>query len=153
MASGSVQRVGPAHVSGLWIGEAVPSPEFSMDTPSNPIRWSLTLLQPTGPLPADPASAPTTGVPSVFGAGYFDDSGDIPGSPVLFFTLRGHWRPLSNDLEFVKTYDAQEVTADLTILYRAKLAAGPDGQWVLTGTWRNQLEGTHGSFACRLEEV
>ena len=28
----------------------------------------------------------------------------------------------------------------------------PDGQPALTGSWVNVLEGTHGSFACRMEE-
>jgi hypothetical protein len=143
-------RAGPSHVSGLWIGEAVPSPEFAHDTSSNPIRWSLTLLEPVAS--RLPAPAPTAGVPSIFGAGYFDDAGDIPGSPVLFYTLRGHWDVVGQDVVFVKTYVSAQITDDLTVLYRGKLAAGPDGAWVLTGTWHNQLEGTHGTFACRLEE-
>jgi hypothetical protein len=27
-----------------------------------------------------------------------------------------------------------------------------DGAWGITGTWRNEEEGTHGVFACRKEE-
>lgn len=45
----------------------------------NPITWSLTLLH--------------HAAISAFGAGYFDDAGDVPGTTVLMYTLRGEWQP------------------------------------------------------------
>jgi len=48
-----------------WIGEARPAAGLEAEVPVNPIKWSLSLC-------AGPA-------PSAFGAGYFDDAGDIPG--------------------------------------------------------------------------
>ena len=39
---------------------------------------------------------------SAFGAGYFDDAADVPGTPVLFFALRGNFRPDDATLELVK---------------------------------------------------
>jgi hypothetical protein len=69
------------YISGLWLGQAVPDVSLAdFMIPTNPIRWSLALLQ----------QAPG-GVPSAFGMGYFDDSGDIPNKPLLYFTLRGDW--------------------------------------------------------------
>ena len=41
--------------------------------------WSLTLLHPSAI--------------SAFGAGFFEDAGDVPGEPVLMYTLRGEWQP------------------------------------------------------------
>lgn len=132
---GAAQR---RHVSGLWMGSAVPSADFEHEVATNPIQWSLSLLE------ANTAS------PSAFGAGFFDDAGDVPGSPVLIFTLVGAWDPRSNRVEITKRY--QGLSDDLKILYKGRLSDGPDGQPVLSGTWRNALEGTHGTFACRLEE-
>eukprot|EP00854_Cymbomonas_tetramitiformis_P027534 gene27534-33966_t len=62
----------PMHLSGLWIGEAIPDEEFQHCVPTNPIKWSLTL-------------SPSQGEVSAFGAGYFDDAADVPGQPVLFY--------------------------------------------------------------------
>ena len=45
----------------------------------NPIVWSLTLLHPSAV--------------SAFGCGFFEDAGDVPGEPVLMYTLRGEWQP------------------------------------------------------------
>jgi hypothetical protein len=41
----------------------------------NPIKWALSLL-----------SEPQ-GAVSAFGGGFFDDAGDLPGQPVLYFTI------------------------------------------------------------------
>lgn len=43
----------------------------------------------------------------VFGAGFFDDSGDIPNQPVLFFSLSGLWDKRSNTLSLTKMYVSQ----------------------------------------------
>lgn len=40
----------------------------------------------------------------VFGAGFFDDSGDIPNQPILFFSLSGTWDKQSNCLSLTKVY-------------------------------------------------
>ena len=99
----------PRHVSGLWRGEAVPAAaladsvrlrtpprappwlhaaltwhslallRYGAQVPVNPIVWSLTLLHPS--------------TVSAFGAGFFEDAGDVPGEPVLMYTLRGEWQP------------------------------------------------------------
>ncbi len=34
--------------------------------------------------------------------GYFDDAADVPGTPVLFFALRDHFRPDDATVELVK---------------------------------------------------
>lgn len=91
--------------------------------------------------------------PTLFGAGFFDDAGDVPGSPLLYYTLRGQWDPLINAVRFTKHYESSKVPAELTVEYVGQLQPrGPDGQPVLTGTWTNMFEGTSGTFACRLEE-
>ncbi len=83
----------PRHVSGLWHGEAAPSADAHLsDVPTNPITWALTLL--------DPSAAAL----SAFGCGFFDDAGDVPGEPVLMYTLRGEWAPDSGDVALLKEY-------------------------------------------------
>ena len=78
----TVKQVPPTsqHNSGLWLGEAVPLDAFAHDTARNPITWALSSRPPEGL--EDPAA------PGVFGCGFFDDAGDIPGMPVLFYTLQ-----------------------------------------------------------------
>jgi len=137
----------------------VPAPELAHEIAVNPIQWSLALVEPTAVAPPGPANAPpgsadappgSAASPSAFGAGFFDDAADVPGSPVLFYTLRGAWDVPTGKVELVKRYD--KLSEDLCVTYNGTLAQGPDGQPVLTGAWRNQLENTHGTFACRLEE-
>jgi gamma-glutamylcyclotransferase (GGCT)/AIG2-like uncharacterized protein YtfP len=70
----------PRHVSGLWLGEALPHASLMNDVPTNPIRWALSLCAQGAAL-------------SAFGAGFFDDSGDVPGQPVLLYVLSGSWEP------------------------------------------------------------
>jgi len=95
------------HVSGLWLGQAVPDESFRDEVAVNPIKWSCSLVE------GDEIS--------LFGSGYFDDAGDIPGSPVahasiqsceyqscftfiqvLFFSLNGCWDTDTNAVEFEK---------------------------------------------------
>merc|ERR1712166_1532889 len=78
----TVKQAAPSlqHNSGLWLGEAVPLDAFAHDTARNPITWALSSR--SQELLEDAAA------PAVFGCGFFDDSGDIPGMPVLFYTLQ-----------------------------------------------------------------
>lgn len=152
-----------AHVSGLWLGHAVPSPDLAdFLIPTNPIRWALTLQPSSG---------------RCFGAGYFDDSGDVPGKPVLFFTMDG--TVAADQLRLTKRYEEVESgqTDGIEVLYEGRLVDGPGGSdaapassssgagagsaatapradggacW-LQGTWRNEHGGSYGSFACRKE--
>jgi hypothetical protein len=66
----------------------LPDPPVFHPLQTNPIRWSLSLGGGGGL--------------SAFGAGYFDDAADVPGTPVLFFALRGHFRPEDATVELVK---------------------------------------------------
>ena len=60
----------------IWLSSlSVETFRFKDDTPVNPIRWSLTLL-----------TDRTVEEVSAFGAGYFDDSGDIPNQPGVYST-------------------------------------------------------------------
>mmetsp|Transcript_11844 Transcript_11844/g.30906 ORF Transcript_11844/g.30906 Transcript_11844/m.30906 type:complete len:137 (-) Transcript_11844:499-909(-) len=109
----------------------------------------VTARLPTSPVchTDTPANSPT-----LFGGGFFDDAGDLPGSPVIFFTLRGKWDALTNAVLFTKHYESAKVPVELTVEYKGHLQPrGPDGQPVLSGTWTNTLEGVTGTFACRLE--
>ena len=55
---------------------------------TNPIRWALSLCG--------------GAAVSAFGAGYFDDAGDVPGQPVLHYGLRGEFRAGDGAVELVK---------------------------------------------------
>jgi len=127
------------HISGLWLGEAVPDTAFATEVAVNPIKWSLSLVEGQGPV-------------SVFGGGYFDDAGDIPGCPVLFFHLAGQWNVEAGTVEFDKIYDASKVPTDLKVAYKGKLSLDGEGQPFLSGKWENVAEGTYGVFGARLEE-
>eukprot|EP00306_Pavlova_sp_CCMP459_P021313 CAMPEP_0185554680 /NCGR_PEP_ID=MMETSP1381-20130426/42044_1 /TAXON_ID=298111 /ORGANISM="Pavlova sp., Strain CCMP459" /LENGTH=165 /DNA_ID=CAMNT_0028167915 /DNA_START=14 /DNA_END=512 /DNA_ORIENTATION=- len=148
MASAPARR----HYSGLWLGSAVPAEAFAQEVAVNPIQWSASLLAPSPPEHSGAGSStaaplPTASTPSFFGAGFFDDAGDIPGSPVLFYTLRGIWNPETNAVDFEKRYDASKVSEDLVVQYSGKLSpSGVDGQPVISGTWVNKLEGVYGTF-------
>lgn len=106
--------------------------------PVNPIKWALSIC----PGPA----------PSIFGAGYFDDAGDIPNSPVLFYVLKGEFNGQDRSVKITKTYENRNIPEDLKVEYEGKMQMGADGQPTMTGTWKNVAEGTSGFFGCRLEE-
>ncbi|EEH53522.1 uncharacterized protein MICPUCDRAFT_52354 [Micromonas pusilla CCMP1545] len=128
-------------IAGIWIGESWPAPELlaiDPSVPTNPIRWSLAL---------DPAaSAPT---PSAFGAGTFDDSGDIPGEPVIWFTLRGTFDALTRAVKLRKVYERPVPESE--VKYEGRLHA-LNGAPEITGVWRNSTSGTNGTFSCTLQE-
>ncbi len=136
----------PRHLGGLWTGEALPADELKLAVPANPIRWSLVLLP----------TAPGSAAPSAFGGGFFDDAGDVPGTPVLLFTLDGTYDEPTGSVSITKRYVARAVPEELTVLYTGKLEIKQSGEGggdvaTLTGSWVNQFEGTYGVFACVLE--
>lgn len=126
-------------VSGLWLGEATPDAALADAVPANPIMWSLTLMPPRG------------GAPTCFGGGFFDDSGDVPGSPVLLFTLSGTYSSATGAVKITKKYNNRAVPDDLTVEYDGVLSKERDGAYSIKGSWQNAMEQTMGSFACRLE--
>lgn len=107
-------------LSGLWIGEAVPDPFFKdFFIPTNPIAWNLTVLNSasnTGTIPTQYDIYLYLGTDSLscFGSGFFSDSGDIPGSPLLFFTLSGKSKSdpsnLTMQVEITKEYQESKET-------------------------------------------
>ena len=129
-------------ISGLWLGEATPAAALASSVPANPICWSLTLM---------PRTKAAGAAPTVFGGGFFDDSGDVPGSPVLLFTLSGSWDGASKAVTLSKRYQNRAVPEELTVEYEGTLGREPDGAYAIKGSWVNALEGTTGTFACRLE--
>eukprot|EP00242_Pyramimonas_sp_CCMP2087_P011327 CAMPEP_0198218264 /NCGR_PEP_ID=MMETSP1445-20131203/68361_1 /TAXON_ID=36898 /ORGANISM="Pyramimonas sp., Strain CCMP2087" /LENGTH=156 /DNA_ID=CAMNT_0043895227 /DNA_START=226 /DNA_END=696 /DNA_ORIENTATION=- len=131
----------PGQLSGLWLGEAKPDAALESEVPANPITWSLVLL-------------PGSGVElSAFGGGYFDDCGDVPGQPVLFFTLQGKFDVNSRTVSLVKQYH-HPVPAELVVKYEAILSWPEEAGWrpTLKGSWRNEMEQTFGVFGCVLQE-
>lgn len=44
------------------------------------------------------------------------------------------------------------IPEELVVNYEGTLKIGDDGQPFLSGKWTNTIEGSHGVFACRLEE-
>jgi hypothetical protein len=128
-------------IAGMWIGESWPAPELlaiDPSVPTNPIRWSLAL---------DPAATAPT--PSAFGAGTFDDSGDIPGEPVIWFTLRGTFDALTRAVKLRKVYERPVPESE--VKYEGRLHA-LNGAPEITGVWRNSTSGTNGTFSCTLQE-
>jgi hypothetical protein len=129
------------HHSGAWLGVAEPAPELvEFGLPSNPTQWSMCVLK-RGP-----------GI--VFGGGYFDDSGDVPGKPVLYFTLYGTCRLLPDraaELAFEKRYEASSETQGVLVQYCARLL--PAHTAAIVGTWRNASSGGYGAFRCTSEPM
>eukprot|EP00239_Pterosperma_sp_CCMP1384_P011603 CAMPEP_0197865372 /NCGR_PEP_ID=MMETSP1438-20131217/43632_1 /TAXON_ID=1461541 /ORGANISM="Pterosperma sp., Strain CCMP1384" /LENGTH=124 /DNA_ID=CAMNT_0043483835 /DNA_START=96 /DNA_END=467 /DNA_ORIENTATION=- len=121
-ASSSSAPLTAGRLSGLWLGESKPAPELEGEVPTNPIKWSLCLIPEETHLNA-------------FGAGYFDDAGDIPDQPTLFYTLRGKYDPQTAEVNITKVYERP--VEDLTVTYKGKLTfqQDTDGQPSITGTW------------------
>jgi fatty acid CoA ligase FadD9 len=123
----------PGQTSGLWLGQADPAAELAaFAIPTNPIRWALAVVG-----------------GCAFGAGYFDDAGDVPGQPVLHFSLFG---TLGEDgrLKITKEYEQAADQQGYRVEYAAALRfeTEPDGRprALLEGTWRNEAAGSHGRF-------
>lgn len=117
-----------AHESGIWAGRATPD-ESVTDCPVNPITWVLSIVRETG---------------DAFGCGFFDDAGDIPNQPLLFYTLRGT-ADSDGKLALQKVY-CPPVPPELTVDYDGTVQEGK-----ISGSWTNALEGTFGSFEARLQ--
>jgi len=123
----------PELLSGMWMGKAVPDAQFRASIPTNPIKWSLTLAKAIGDV-------------SIFGGGYFNDSGDIDETPVLCYSLRGEWKGDSN-VRIVKHYEHEEAEG-YDIVYEGTLSKENDNFW-LKGAWKNEKGRSFGTFACR----
>lgn len=123
------------HHSGAWCGAATPAAELApFGIPVNPCFWSLSVV---------------TAARVVFGAGYFDDAGDVPGRPLLRFLLAG---TVAEDgrVVFRKIYEPSVADAPL-VHYEARVVVASDVETRLEGTWRN--EDVFGTLGARLEHV
>lgn len=137
--------------AGLWVGEATPVEQLEGEVPSNPIKWCM-LSTPE----------PARGMPAIYGSGYFDDSGDVPGQPVLFYTLKGTVGGAPGSAaaaafkdgrgEMLKVYEPP-VPEILTVRYSDMSLSADGGHVVLSGRWTNELEGTAGTFKARLVDA
>lgn len=120
------------HHSGAWCGAASPAAELApFGIPTNPCFWSLSVV---------------TAARVVFGAGYFDDAGDVPGRPLLRFLLAG---TVAEDgrVVFRKVYEPSVVDAPV-VHYEARIVVS-SAETRLEGTWRN--EEVFGALGARLE--
>ena len=111
---------------------------------TNPIRWSLALERSGDASAAEPAPSPVT----AFGAGFFDDSADVPGHTHLWFTLRGHFDARTREVRLDKVYERPAPEGE-AVRYVGKLHA-LNGAPEITGTWENATHGTNGPFSCML---
>ncbi|KNC48563.1 fatty-acid-coa ligase FadD [Thecamonas trahens ATCC 50062] len=124
-----------ASLAGVWKGEAVPAPELApFCIPTNPITWVL------APIP-DRGDA-------VVGAGFFDDAADVPGQPVIAFTVTGTCTVEGdeNKLKLVKQYEYNEAVENYAVDY---VGVWDKSAQAVSGSWRNELGGSHGSFHAR----
>jgi hypothetical protein len=120
--------------SGLWTGECIPE-EGQVDVPHNPITWTIAKRSSAG------------NEPKFFGAGYFDDAGDIPGQPILKYILR----EIGDDsTTFQKVY-CHPLPSDACVSYTNVTFGVQDGTLSLKGQWLNLFEGTHGVFGACME--
>jgi hypothetical protein len=81
-------------MSGMFMGMADPDESLApFMIPSNPISWTLNAVCAKEDAPAAAGEGGGGGASNktgaVFGAGLFDDAGDVSGHPVLFFALFG----------------------------------------------------------------
>lgn len=77
----------------------------------------------------------------------------MPGQPVLLFTLRGTFDEGTMAVTVTKEYQ-RPIPEQLKVTYEGRLAwpVSAGGRPTLTGTWRNEMEGSHGLFACVLQD-
>src|SRR5690606_38231243 len=81
-------------ISGYWTGMAEPDESLTdFMIPVNPIDWSFSIFG-----------------TEVFGCGFVTESGDVPGHPILFYTLEGKFNPETKELEMSKVYEEHEET-------------------------------------------
>ena len=74
----------------------------------------------------------------VFGAGYFDDSGDIPDHPLLFFSLRGRLDTSRGLISLNKAYEHFPATEGFLVHYEGAIFR-EEGQIWQRGSWINPL--------------
>merc|ERR1711939_109112 len=142
-SSSSSSSSGGGMLSGLFLGEAAPDPSLVATVPRNPIKWVLAQL------PATTITGEIAQASAVIGAGYFDDSGDFPGDSVLYFFVRGVIQPDGRVL-LDKVYERK--TGNLTVNYTGLAHVESGGSTVvLSGSWSNGSEQTHGLFAAMEE--
>jgi hypothetical protein len=67
-------------------------------------------------------------------------------------TLSAHTYAHTYSHTHIQIYVSRNIPEDLIVTYEGKLRVGEDGQPTITGVWENATQGTHGYFACRLEE-
>ncbi|KAJ9472421.1 hypothetical protein DIPPA_34956 [Diplonema papillatum] len=121
----------PGVHAGHWMGTSTPDPSLAaFCIPVNPISWCLYV---------------STADETVAGGGYFNDAGDVPGCPVLLFTLQGSCN--DGKVTLRKVYEASAETEGYSIDYTGDLIE-EDGSIGLKGTWRNEKGGSFGSFEC-----
>jgi len=79
--------------------------------------------------------------------------GDVPGVPVLLFTLRGKFDESTGAVTVTKEYQ-RPIPEQLKVTYEGRLTwpESAGGRATLTGTWRNEMEGSHGLFGCVLQD-
>jgi hypothetical protein len=72
---------------------------------------------------------------------------------VLLFTLRGKLNDSTGAVTVTKEYQ-QPVPEQLKVEYEGRLTwpESSGGRATLTGTWRNEMEGSHGLFGCVLQD-
>ena len=74
----------------------------------------------------------------LFGAGYFDDSGDVPGKPVLFYNVCGTVLDKEEgNFELLKRYES---VSNFNVLYKGNLHTG-------AGMWSNPNAASYGSWS------
>lgn len=127
-------------MGGLFLGEAVPAAHLVATVPRNPIKWVLAATKSDGD------------THHLIGAGFFDDAGDFPGAPVLYFFLRG---TLAADMSFELEKVYERKTGGLSVQYKGVVASVVDGGDAtlaeLRGQWANESQGSAGLFGARQE--
>jgi hypothetical protein len=81
----------------------------------------------------------------IFGAGYFEDSGDIQDHPILYFTLQGTPDD-SGNFKMTKVYEHRPETIGYDIEYEFKQNENEES---LEGTWINPKGQSFGNFTCK----
>jgi hypothetical protein len=80
-------------------------------------------------------------------------AGDVPGQPVLMFTLQGTFDPVTRVVKLLKEYQ-RPVPEELRVAYEGTLTwpVSAGGRPTLAGRWRNEIEGSYGRFHCVLQD-
>jgi len=107
---------------GLWLGQLPPHESLAdFCLPTNPLRWVLAFTK----SPSRDSSGDQSA--TVAGAGCFSDSGDVPGQPILCFTLSGRV-DAAGTVTLRKSYErvASNQTAGFAVDYVARLEGSPD---------------------------